>query len=660
MPLDFHFLRPLWLIGLLPAVYLLWRLSRADAQADVWRSLVDPHLLPRLLTDAVAGGRRWPLALLGLAWLLVTLALAGPVWERLPQPVYQARQYRVLALDLSPSMNATDMSPSRLAHARYELLDLLDKEKEGQTALIAYGTEPYIVSPLTADSRTIAAQVPHLETTLLPAQGERRTDLALQQAGELLRQAGAPEGRVILLTDGLSHPAAAAEAARKLRERGYPVSILGFGSVKGAPIPLAKGGFSKDASGAIRLARQNADALRSLASAGGGKYVAAGPDDRDIEALSSPGSAGPDKSSVQQDVLAQQWREEGPWLLLALLPLVALGFRRGWLSPLLLVIVLLPPPDAQAFGWQDLWWNPDQQASRHWQQGAAEQAARTFERPDWRAAAQYRSGDYQAALETLQDQSGGAADYNEGNTLARLGKYEDALGAYQRALDLNPKDADARHNRDLVEKLLEQQEQKQQSSSDQDQSQGQQQQSDQQQPQSGQGDKGQGGDQQQQQARSEQDEQGQSGQQQDREAQGQSARHDSQQSQVAEQEQGEQQQKKAQASAGSDIQDQAEESESKAQVAQTEPTAEDNAQARQTPATSQPDPLGTSAAKPGLADLMGDPSSESPAAESQQTLANAEDSQAMEQVLRRVEDDPSGLLRQRFLLQHLRRTGQLP
>ncbi|MGD8590724.1 MAG: VWA domain-containing protein, partial [Chromatiales bacterium] len=462
IPHDFHLLRPLWLLALLPLLLLLWRLLRSEAGGDVWRGLVDAHLLPQLLSDDGGRVRRLPLVLLGLGWLLGVLALAGPTWERLPQPVYQAQQYRVLALDLSPTMNATDMPPSRLAHARFELQDLLRKAREGQTALLAYGTEPYVVAPLTSDTATIAAQVPSLRTDLLPIQGPRRTDLALAKAGELLSQAGAPDGEVILITDGLDHPAAADEAARKLRNRGYRVSVLGVGTAKGAPVPGAAGGFLKDADGAILLPKLKQELLRELASVGAGLYVKAGLDDRDIEALIPSGPSRFDRQVERQQTRSDQWREAGPWLLLILLPLAAFAFRRGWLTPLVLVLLVMPPPPAQAYAWQDLWLWPDQQAAQDFAAGRQSEAAQRFERQDWRAAAAYASGDYDQALQSLEGLKDSRSAYNKGNTLARLGRLEDAIAAYDQALAVNPDDEDALHNKTLVQQLLEQQRQQQQ------------------------------------------------------------------------------------------------------------------------------------------------------------------------------------------------------
>ena len=157
------------------------------------------------------------------------------------------------------------------------------------------------------------------------------------------------------------------------------------------------------------------------------------------------------------DAQADQWREEGPWLLLALLPLAALAFRRGWLSPLVLLVFFLPPPPAEALGWEDLWWRADQQGARALAAGDPRQAAERFSRPDWRAAAQYESGEYDQTLETLKDQAGAEAAYNRGNALARAGKLQEAIAEYDRALAAAPGHADAQHNRELLRRLRDQQ-----------------------------------------------------------------------------------------------------------------------------------------------------------------------------------------------------------
>ena len=118
-------------------------------------------------------------------------------------------------------------------------------------ALVAYGPEPFVVSPLTGDAQTIADQVPRLSSDLVPVPGPRRTDLALEAAVDLLAQAGAGQGEVILISDGVGEdsgdtPAgpASVAAARTLAEAGHRLSVLAVGTPEGAPVPDGAGGFA--------------------------------------------------------------------------------------------------------------------------------------------------------------------------------------------------------------------------------------------------------------------------------------------------------------------------------------------------------------------------------------------------------------------------------
>ena len=224
----FHFLRPEWLWGLLPLVGLLVFLAKRGANAHVWESVCDAHLLPHVLVGTTGAKSRSPIILLGLGWTLALVALAGPVWSQLPQPVFRAESALVIVLDVSRSMDAQDVAPSRLTRAKHKILDILQARQEGQTALVIFAGESFVVSPLTDDARTMKTLVQTLETNLMPVQGSR-PDLALHMGNELLEQAGIPGGDLLLVMDGDAEPETL-EAIKQVASKGRKISVLGVGT----------------------------------------------------------------------------------------------------------------------------------------------------------------------------------------------------------------------------------------------------------------------------------------------------------------------------------------------------------------------------------------------------------------------------------------------
>ena len=454
---DFHFLRPEWFAALVPLAALFVAVWRRRRVGRSWRAVVDPRLLPHLLMDGGERGGAWGLVAAALGAALAVTALAGPVWDKLQQPVFRREAALVILLDLSRSMDATDLQPSRLQMAKFKLRDILARRKEGDTALVVYAADPFVVTPLTSDVDTIARQLSSLTTELMPAQGSRASR-AIGKARSLLQQAGAVRGDVLLITDGIDNddPRALHAAVKNLLADGYRLSVLGVGTAAGAPIPLADGGFFKDAGGAIVLPKLDEDSLARLAAEGHGIYRHLAPGDSDTDALTQTFDSA--WKSLQSRKVAgmksDQWREAGPWLLLPLLPLAALVFRRGYLLLLCAVFLLPMPRSAYAFGWQDLWQRPDQRGAQALAAQQPQQAAKLFRDPQWRAAAHYRAGDYLAAVKDLEKQPGAAAAYNRGNALAHLGKYQEALNAYDEVLKSDPDFKDAAYNRDLVKKWL--------------------------------------------------------------------------------------------------------------------------------------------------------------------------------------------------------------
>ncbi len=454
---NFHFLAPWWLLALVPALWLAWRLLQlGDGAASPWRRVIDARLLALLASgDAGAPGRTVP-ALVALGWTLAVLALADPAWERAPQPVLQTATARVLVLDLAQSMYADDLKPSRLVRARYKISDALDLAGEGQTGLVAYAGDAFTVAPLTRDAKTIRSLLPVLDPALMPVEGGR-ADLGLLKAGELLHQAGATHGTVLLFADdiGAADVAATTRAAARLNGEGYQVSILGIGTQDGAPLRNAKGVLLRDAAGNVGISHLNATALEAIAQAGGGQYRPISDDGAALRELLRDTPAAQARDTAQASGAAQRWKEMGPALAALLLPLAALAFRRNWLvGALLLAGVVSAPEPAMATGWTDLWQRPDQQAAHALHSGDFPKAASLAEPGGLRGAAEYKSGKFAEAAADFARESGPDADFNRGNALARLGRYTDAIAAYDRALKAAPDNADARANKAAVEDLL--------------------------------------------------------------------------------------------------------------------------------------------------------------------------------------------------------------
>jgi len=462
---QFHFLRPFWLFALLPLTALIWQLMKSKYASGSWRTLVDRELLHHLLTAKARTGHKRLLVPVALVGIVAVIALAGPTWEKVPQPVYKQRAGLVIALDLSRSMDVNDIKPSRLTRARHKIADILSQRRDGQTALIAYAADAFVVTPLTEDVATINALLPSLSTDIMPAQGGR-ADRAVGQALDLFNNTGVTHGDVLIVTDGFS-TIEVVEIERLVREYpGFRISVLGIGTESGGPISLASGGFLKDNQGSIVIARMQIEVMRELTRKASGVFSPISADDSDILAILNHIKSNPiDAGLLAADQRADIWREQGPLLILALLPLMSLAFRRGVL--LILPLLLLPyPPDADAMSWDELWQNRNQRGSLLFDQGAHDAAAILFDDAQWKASSLYRAGKYDQALQFWAEDDTGDSQYNRGNALARLGRYEDAIRAYQQVLDANPQHRDASYNKRLIEELLQQQQQQQQQNQD--------------------------------------------------------------------------------------------------------------------------------------------------------------------------------------------------
>lgn len=591
---HFHFLRPAWLFALLVLPLLPWIWKRRAGANDPWRMVVDPGLLPHLAQKGNTAGSRTPIILLGLGWIIGTTALAGPAFRLEPTPLARLDSALIVALDLSDRMRSPDLPPDRATRAKLKLAALLAARGDGQTGLIAWAGDAHTVAPLSDDAGSLRDLVNAMSPGVVPLGGQR-PERAIVLAQKLLNDAGFAQGDLLIITDHATDRAI--EAASAAHAAGLRVSVLGVGTAAGAPIPKPDGGFIPDNRGGILLPKLDADSLQRLASAGGGHYATLSADNTDLATVLPQMNIGSELREDGRDGV-QNFRDDGPWLVLALLPLAALAFRRGWLMVLALALAL-PTENANALDWASLWKRDDQLAYEALQKGDAAKARSLAQDPALRASAAYREGDYESALRDFSTGEDADAHYNLGNALAKSGQLEEALAAYDEALRQQPGMEDAIKNREIVEQALKQQEQQQQDSGQKD------------------SQKGEKGDKQESQDQSDSD------QQQDP---------DGSQSQDSDQQDRDQQ--------SSDGDPQGEPSEDDSSQ---EPQPSDQQQASEDFQKQMEQALQEEAAQEGE-------ETEEPA--SPEAIREAEARQALEQALRRVPDDPGGLLRRKFQIEH--------
>lgn len=436
MEFDLHWIRPLWLLAL-PLAALPWLPGRQGK--GPWTRVLDPILAPFLLEHRGARtGSNWRLICSsGLAVCL--LALAGPAYRQLPVSANRGADALVVLLDVSRSMMAADLTPSRLDRARLKIKESLSMRAFGQTGLVAYSGHAFTVAPLTTDSATLINLVDVLAPDVMPSRGSD-VAAAIARGHRLLNQADARRGRLLLVSDG-SGGERAVEAARALRADGHILLVLGAATPEGAPVPDLRGGFLRDALSGLVVSRPDETAMLRLSREGGGAYHRITADNGDLRELIGRGGGGRASRALAspEGVQARRWRDEGPLLLLLLAPLAALSFRRGWI----LLVVVLPLGAYAADGW---FTTSDRQGMRAFESGDFPRAAALFADPQWRAAALHREGRFLESAEVLRDVTTVAARYNRATALALAGRIETAIRTYEELLLDRPDHADARHN----------------------------------------------------------------------------------------------------------------------------------------------------------------------------------------------------------------------
>ncbi|MGI2186473.1 VWA domain-containing protein [Shewanella oncorhynchi] len=477
--MSLHFIRPEWLLALVPLALALLSLWRQHESHSAWNRYIAPHLAKVLVTQGNKKSRR-PLHLLAFTWLIATLALAGPAVNKQSLPVFAAEQGRVLVMDMSVSMFATDLAPNRLTQAKFRATDLLRNLKEGETGLVAFAGDAFTISPLTRDTGTLLNLLPTLSPEIMPVRGSNLA-AGLTQAKTLLAQGGHIRGDIILMTDGIT-ASQFDEANSALNGTQYRLAVVAFGTSQGAPIRLPDGQLQRDSSNEVVVASTDFALLQKLAVNNKGVLIQNRTDGNDLAQLQQWLSDAGDAKATDLD--GETWQDLGPYLALLLLLPALFSFRQGIVASVGLatlagsLLIAAAPQPAHASMWDNAWDNvwktPDQQGMQAYQSQDYANAAKQFESPQWRGSAQYKAGDFAQALETFEQDSSAQGLYNQGNALMQLGKPDKAKERYQAALEKQADFPAAKANLELAEKLLQEQQQQQGKNEQQDKNQDQQ------------------------------------------------------------------------------------------------------------------------------------------------------------------------------------------
>lgn len=439
----FHFLRPFWLLLLFPGVLfpLLWR-RRHDLVRHL-DGIIAPHLLRSLVVAPADSRRLRPVYLLGVLLALGAVAAAGPSWQQDRPDFLDNRAPLILALDLSPSMDANDVPPTRLIAAQHKLRDLVRRRAGTRTALIAYAGSAHLVLPATDDPGLLDGFLQALSSALIKPGGKDVLGV-VGLARHLIDAEGEP-GTLVLFTDG-ADPGQFERIGEALRGSRLQVLVVAVGSKEGGMLRNADGqNQALDGKGLEGLARAADAPLGSLTL---------NDDDLDWIELHAQRHFQATRGAEQQLL----WKDAGYWLCWPLALLALLGMRKGWrvnwLSGWLLFLSLgWPVAPVSAGPLADAFLTADQQGRWAFEHGRYPQAAALFSDPYWKGIAAYHAADYAVALDSFARVDTAQADFYLGNTYVRLSRFAQAIGAYRRALHRQREFPEARANLALAEAL---------------------------------------------------------------------------------------------------------------------------------------------------------------------------------------------------------------
>lgn len=459
---QFHFAYPslLFLLLVIPIMWMLFLLFyRGHTPYHQLEKFIDSHLLPYLLVNTSLKKKSpWKgLFFWSLAWVCLTLALAAPRWSFREMETFSKDQSLVILLDLSESMNAIDVKPSRLARAKQKIEDLINLSEGVKIGLVVFAADPHMITPVTEDKETIRHLLPSLETSLMHVQGSKLAP-ALNMASTMLETQPGMNKAFLIISDGGFEDASAIATAKKLADKGLIIHTMGIGTSEGAPLRDSQGVIIQK-NGATIISKIEKDRLSEISKRGKGRYLSGHYSNQDeitiLKELEKQAEAQLEKGKKNQ-----LWDEQFYLFLLPLLPVMLWWFRRGTLLVGLLFFCTFSSC-LEGASFQEYFKNSEQQGQEAFDEENYEKAINTFQDPYRKGVACYEASQYEEAekcfRESFRPDVACNATYNLGNSLARQEKYKEAIEAYEKVLKQWPDHTKAKENLELIKKKLQEQ-----------------------------------------------------------------------------------------------------------------------------------------------------------------------------------------------------------
>lgn len=421
---EFHFLRPDALYLFIPLAFIFILLLVGNKSNNKWQKLIAPHLRPFMFSKGSPWAIMWPLSSFVIASSLSILGVAGPTWSQQKVPGQRVHAVVLIVLDLSASMLAHDIQPSRLERAKLKVDDFLDANPGARVGLLAYAGTPHLVLPFTSDYNIIRHHAVSLHNKAMPVPGTDYTRL-IEKIDTLMRPVDAPS-TILLLTDALDANAASALADWS-NSTPHHVELILFSSPVGAAVPGFRNVHSVQDQFLLQNLSQNEKVVTTPLTL----------DPSDVESVADrirKSLVFQKEDEKKEDV----WEDRGWILIFPALLITLLWFRKGWVIQWCwLIFPLVLTSCGLERKHPDWWYSKDYQGQLLANAGMYDSAADSFESETRKAVAYYKAGNFEAAVELFALDSTATGVYNRGLALAQMGRYEDAVNAFDSAANLD-------------------------------------------------------------------------------------------------------------------------------------------------------------------------------------------------------------------------------